>query len=162
MSISAIYDDIYCNKKIDYNYLKYVLYTTIKDTKDTKNIKNKNQEIINLLDTINIEDLLNISFDFNKSLLHLAVEYGNIELIKSLLKAGLAPNEQLIDADTCLHILFGEDINNKYAIFKLLLEYGADPNIKNEIGQYPIHYAGSNNNIQDLMMIIYEKIDNLK
>lgn len=75
-----------------------------------------------------------------KSPLHLAVNQGNVELVKALLDQNVDVNRVTFYGDTAL-------INAAYtknvAIIKLLLKKGADVNLKNNEGQTVMHFATS-------------------
>ena len=59
------------------------------------------------------------------------IEQGKANKLKELLENGLDPN-YIIKNRTLLTIAF---INDKFEVFNMLLEYGADPNNKNKDGQ---------------------------
>ena len=65
------------------------------------------------------------------------VEKGKVNKLKELLYSGLDPN-YIIKNKTLLTIAF---INDKFEVFNMLLEYGADPNKKNNDGQTTLMFV---------------------
>ena len=73
--------------------------------------------------------------------MHDAVDYGNVDIVNILIKAGADVNAQDIGKNTPLmHLAYNSQID----VAKALLEAGADPTIKNKGGANPIKAAKAN------------------
>ena len=76
------------------------------------------------------------------SLLHIAVEKMNVFFTKSILKFGEKVDILDFDGNTSLHLIMGK-MNDKFnkatKICNILLENGANPNLKNNDNWCPIH-----------------------
>ena len=97
--------------------------------------RGNNQKAIELL-TNSID--INAKLSSTKTLLHIAVQENNIEIVKFLLKHGANPNAKDANGNTPLHEVMSEFFlyeQSSKIIVKLLLEYGADINIKNKYGE---------------------------
>jgi hypothetical protein len=73
-----------------------------------------------------------------RTLLHIAVSKGRVDVISFLLERGADPNAKNIFGWTPLHIaaFFGH-----VDVVRVLLEYGADPRIADNEGHIPLDYA---------------------
>jgi ankyrin repeat protein len=67
-------------------------------------------------------------------LLHIAAIRGDARTISLLLEAGLDPNSIGDMGETPLHYAYSFDHND---VVKILLEHGANPNIRSEFGLLP-------------------------
>lgn len=104
---------------------------------------------IQRLDTKAVEDLLKRNADPNarspenqRTPLHDAIEYGNIDIVKILIEAGADVNAQDIKMETPLMMV--ACLPRSIEIAKVLLEAGADPTIKTKGGADPIKAAKEN------------------
>ena len=64
--------------------------------------------------------------------------------LHDILKKGCDPNKQDVEGNSSLHYAFAaynKDIKFAEKICNLLLEYNADPNLKNNDGWTPLHLA---------------------
>lgn len=95
-------------------------------------------------------------------LLEMAVRYSNVTVFEKLLQLGIDPNAQY-SMGNC----FSEDVTilswlvedqvlcRKYlAKIKLLLKYGANPNIKDNIGYPLLHNVIFDNNIEGVKLLV--------
>lgn len=94
---------------------------------------------------------ISILLDPEITLLHYACRRSNMECVELLLKAGFKDyrllNSKLPDSgDTPLICAISSSSN----IVTTLLSYGADPNICNTKGRYPVHFAAKCGNMQIL------------
>ena len=80
---------------------------------------------------------INAKDRFGKSLLHLAVSYGNNEITEWLLNNGAYVDSQNENKDTPLHIAADGHIK----LCTLLLNRGADPNCMNKDAETPLSCA---------------------
>ena len=62
--------------------------------------------------------------------------------VVSLLKKGANPNE-LVNGSSALHIAAGLTVPAGYLLSKLLIDHGADVNLKSALGQTAIQFAAS-------------------
>ncbi len=73
------------------------------------------------------------------TMLHVASKKGNVDIVNYLLKLNVQLNEQeRIFNKTPLHYAVK---NYHYPVVTLLLEYNANPNIKDSHGKTPLHYV---------------------
>ena len=77
--------------------------------------------------------------------------FNDVELVKFLLESGAKANAQDSNGDTPWHLL--DNSQEAVECLKLLLEAGADPMIKNKIGedQFSFDYKG------DMLVLLKEK-----
>lgn len=79
-----------------------------------------------------------------------ACRKNKITKVKKMLDDGIDPN--YLDDENWTALYFGS-FHRHYDIVKILLEYGADPNIQNEVGRAPLHVAVSNGYRGDLSIV---------
>ena len=84
--------------------------------------------------------LLRATGEHNHTLLYLTARSGFYDTCEALLKVGAPVNCQQVDGSTPLH---GASFYGHRIIVELLLEYGADPTVKNKWGNTPVDEAGS-------------------
>ena len=90
--------------------------------------------------------------------LQFCVRQGKFEVAEALLKEGHAnPNYQSVNGvqRTCLHLCAASEKNPDYPMTKLLLQYGADPNLKESHGFTPLHVAVTHGK-RDFIKILLE------
>ncbi len=85
-----------------------------------------------------------------ESLVH-GVVYEDLELVAACLAAGQDVNARIND-DGDTPILAACDVGNA-EIVKLLLAHGADPNLPNDVGMYPLHYAAMGDSVDVLALM---------
>lgn len=96
----------------------------------------------NLFEIINKKDFeLDIVDDFKRTLLYLAARIGNGKICELLVKRGCPINHVQKDGSTPLH---GAAFYGRKETVQFLIDYGADPNIKNNFGSLPENEAFSN------------------
>ena len=84
--------------------------------------------------------LLTTTVEHNHTLLYITARSGFYDTCQALLKEGAPVNCQQVDGSTPLH---GASFYGHRIIIQLLLEYGADPTIKNKWGNTPVDEATS-------------------
>ena len=90
------------------------------------------------------KDNVNVYGASEQSLLHIAVNYLNLEAVRMLLSLGANLDIRDGDGDTPLIYVASRhqhDMDKLYDITKLLLEAGADPNVKGNKGMTAIRWA---------------------
>jgi len=75
--------------------------------------------------------------DSSKPLLHVAVLQQHEAVVDALLKACVNVNQRFLD-QTALHVAVNK---NNMKLVQLLCEAGADPSMRDAMGQTPLHYA---------------------
>lgn len=78
------------------------------------------------------------------SCLHLATQKMYLEFILKLLHQGLDPNQEDVEQNTPLHIIFSifsKDVNLAIQISEHLMQHGSDPNKLNKDHWAPLHLA---------------------
>lgn len=84
--------------------------------------------------------------DKKRTMLHFAVHYQNLELIKLLLTYTIALDSQDSLGATALHYAATEEGPENIIILKLLLEHHARLDMQDNNGETPLHYASSSEN----------------
>ena len=84
------------------------------------------------------KDLLVLNNEHRHTVLYLAARSGYHDTTMTLLKEGALVNCQQVDGSTPLH---GASFYGQKEIVEMLLEYGADPRIKNRFGSTPVDEA---------------------
>ena len=84
--------------------------------------------------------LLTATVEHNHTLLYITARSGFYDTCEALLKKGAPVNCQQVDGSTPLH---GASFYGHRIIIELLLEYGADPTVKNKWGNTPVDEASS-------------------
>ena len=81
-----------------------------------------------------------------------------ITVMKRLLRSGISPDDQDVDGETALHLTLNAAFYN-IELFKILLDYGADFNIKTNKGQSVLNLCKLFHR-KDAMELILSKINN--
>lgn len=99
--------------------------------------------------------------DKKRTMLHFAVHYQNLELIKLLLTYTIAIDSQDSLGATALHYAATEEGPENIMILSLLLEHHAQLDMQDNNGETPLHYASSseNNNHQTFAFLISHYTD---
>ena len=94
-----------------------------------------------------IEESFKYGVDEAYRLILLYIKSGDVEHTKKMIEAGIDVNQRIKTHDEYLETEIGETIlfcaikHERKEIFDLLLEKGADVNIYNAYGKYPLYYA---------------------
>ncbi len=91
--------------------------------------------------------------DQNRTLLHYAVKYKELEIARMLIGAGADVNVQDNRGMTPLHWAAS---NGQEELARMLIEASADVNGQDEIGQTPLHWAAEFTNVEFVRMLIEE------
>ena len=83
-----------------------------------------------------------------------------ITVMKRLLRRGITPDDQDVNGDTALHLALNAAFYN-IEIFKILLDYGADFNIKNINGVSVLNMCKHYQNGKNGMELILSKVSNV-
>ena len=154
ISISNIY---YLKKK---NYFKnyedkLITHTNIIEYSPLLELLTQNKSISEIQEQIKLSTLNNpisIYSDIENKLIN-AIKSGNFDLVKELFQTPfkIDINSQRNNGWTYLHYSVAQ---GEYDITNFLLENGANPDIKNHIGIYPISFAIRYQNIQIVKLLI--------
>lgn len=120
-----------------------------------------------IIEANNFELLKNFNFDEVKinqrnekgfTALQIVTCAKNLKSMKLLLTRGADPNIFFIDTtkDTLLHCL---TLSSSFEMMKILVEFGADVNAKNNSGHTPLHYAMSYGSIKNIQFLLEHKAD---
>lgn len=95
-----------------------------------------------LIDEVLLRDDINLKDNEGWSLLYYSAFYDLVDFARVLLNNGIDANSQTIDLETPLieAVLF-----ENYDMVKLLLQYGADPNMRDVDGCSALDYARNEN-----------------
>ncbi len=93
-----------------------------------------NKEIVGELVKAGADILINSPIS-GKNMLNLASYYNNIDLVKLFIDKKLDINQKDINDNTPLHSVLFDNINPNIEIVKILLDNGADYNLKNNEGK---------------------------
>jgi ankyrin repeat protein len=86
---------------------------------------------------------------YGRTLLHHAVDYGYVSIVKRLLDRGVNPNEVDDAGMTPLHMA------RRLDVAKLLLLHGANPNVKTKYdGRTPLHYAAAEGRLAIIALLL--------
>jgi hypothetical protein len=90
---------------------------------------------------------------YDRTQLHIAAVWGDVEIVELLLKRGADPNVKDDNGQTPLHIaaLWGH-----VDVVRVLLEHRADPNAKDNDGKTPLHYAAEKGHV-DVVRVLLER-----
>ena len=88
------------------------------------------------------KSLLTLTNEHQHTVLYLAARSGYHDTTLALIKAGAPVNHQQVDGSTPLH---AASFYGQQEIVEMLLEYGADPAIKNKFGSTPVEEAHDEN-----------------
>jgi len=113
-----------------------------------------------------IDVLVNTGYPFNvrvggdgESLLHVAAQVGNAEIVSALISKGADVNARDDDDKTALHWAVANDME---AVVDVLLQNGASTTALSSIGYSPLHKAAWNGSLTMMRMLIaYEANVNL-
>lgn len=112
------------------------------------NITYANEEAISQVESIPINSIDNVYFFGSKTLLIQAIDSNNIEVIKCLIKRGADLNrKEPITLYTPLH--HTASLNQNWYIAKLLLDGGANPNLKLRYGKTSLDICFLNHYVED-------------
>ena len=89
--------------------------------------------------------------NYNFTPLHVAAEYGSVELARILIDAGANVNVQNEWDSTPLHVAASR---GKVEISRMLIGAGADVDAQDEVGWTPLHWAAWNGEIESVRMLI--------
>lgn len=84
--------------------------------------------------------------------LHFAVDSGNIEAVKTLLRVKADPNRTGPDGASPLH--WAARSPDGGDIIKCLLQHGANPNLQGKFGRAPIHIAANKGLVKNLRSLL--------
>ncbi|KAM3873383.1 NF-kappa-B inhibitor delta [Diretmus argenteus] len=106
--------------------------------------------------------LLSQEIKSNKTVLHLAVKEGNIDLVRHLLRIPLPNMKEFVNmkahGHTALHMAAGLHGNrHQEEILRLLLSRGADPSIRNLENDQPAHLLQSGHRGEQLKLILKKR-----
>jgi len=76
--------------------------------------------------------------EFGETLLHIATEFGNADIVSYLISKGLSPDDTDDDMMTPLHVAC-RDCN--FDIVKILVDAGGNVNAQSDEGETPLHFA---------------------
>uniref|UniRef100_A0A3P8VBZ0 Uncharacterized protein n=1 Tax=Cynoglossus semilaevis TaxID=244447 RepID=A0A3P8VBZ0_CYNSE len=98
----------------------------------------------------------------NKTVLHLAVKEGNIDLVDYLLRISLPKMKEFVNmkahGHTALHMAAGLHGNpHQKEILRLLLRKGADPSIRNLENDQPVHLLQSGEQGEQLKLMLKKR-----
>lgn len=164
-------DDLLRNKKIDPGEHKVLQADALKRYEPFKQgtfysqilfdaAKNGNKiELLNKLIELKVD--LNITDQYGNTPLKLAAEAGHEKIVAILLENGADPNIQSKKGNTALHGVSsaptGDDLHKAKRIAEKLIEFGANPTLKNNDKETPADIAKSVRN-QSLAQYLLEKI----
>lgn len=101
--------------------------------------------------------VVNAGDDDNRTLLHLAVEINNLDIVKCLIGHGGDVNKRTIDLRLApLHLSV---MNGHIPMTELLISNGADINIRNKIDLSPLQLAIIRNNVDMVNMLLAKGAD---
>jgi len=103
--------------------------------------------------------LVNAGFDVNtkdslgETALHLAVEHGNLEIVRLLLERGADVNAKNKNGLTPIWGI-NDDDTTAMEIFRLLIRSGADVNVSNEDGETLLMQASAADSVEGVQMLL--------
>lgn len=108
------------------------------------------KDILSLVSKNGCEDVLEARNYSGSSALHLAVENNSINMVKTLLDAGLSPDSIDNSDETTMHLAVRIE---SLPIIQVLLESQADPNIPSRNGKFPLHMAVEANLVEAVRLL---------
>lgn len=124
-------------------------------TSITANIYNTDQKLAQLKQNTNLEGFKQTDPKTGDSLLHIAAEEGELEILKYLLSQDLDVNVKNNNDDTLLHAAVqGKDTKKQNAIITFLLNENLDINAKNKEQSTPLLLAIGNGNLALIKLLI--------
>lgn len=98
-------------------------------------------------------DSVYASHEYHPSAAATASAEGHVEILRLLLENGYDPNHKEGDfGERLLHHITDSPRNIEQA--KLLLDFGADPNVQNKYGDTPVQAAASSGNLEYLELLL--------
>ncbi len=96
------------------------------------------QKLIEAGGNPNATEPLSERYSKGDTLLRMAVQRKNAEMVRTLLKSGADPDGKNAEGFSALHAAADE---GSVGVARILLDAGADPNVRNNKGFAPLHYA---------------------
>ena len=99
-----------------------------------------------------MESIINYKNNRGCTILHMAIQHDNTELINLILKTGIDVNIQDNEGKTALFNAIFTD--NTELVYRLITEHGADISIKNNDGNTVLHCAVKYNQVKIMEILL--------